>query len=206
VRETPGLPTESEAAVAQQGPTNATILIIRHAEAPPKPSDTKKEKPGTFNPDLTPAGQARANAYAAYFDDWFSADGKSPVQINRLFAADESPMSRRPILTLEPLSHQLNLYIDHRFKDTHYADLATELQTDPEYAGDTILICWHHGHLIDLANALGMPQGKVPPTWKDGKWPGSVYGYVAQLVYDGNGQVTSSSYQNEELMYGDASS
>jgi hypothetical protein len=151
-----------------------------------------------------PAGQARANAYAAYFDEWFSLAHKSPpVQINRLFAADESPMSRRPILTLRPLSHQLNLYIDHRFADSDYAALATELQRDPQYAGDTILICWHHGHLIDLANALGM-QAKPPSSWKDGKWPGDVYGYVAQLVYDGNGQVTSSSYRNGQLMYDDA--
>ena len=189
--------------MAQQGPTNATILIIRHAEAPPKPPVLKRKPPaGTFNADLMPLGQARANAYAAYFDDWFSVDGKSPVQINRLFAADESPMSRRPILTLEPLSHQLNLYIDHRFKDTDYAGLAKELQTNPEYAGDTILICWHHGHLIDLAEALGMP---AKPPWK--KWPGDVYGYLAQLVYDGNGQATSSSsYRNEELMYDDATS
>ena len=185
-----------------QGPQNATILIIRHGEAPPKPPTLKPEPPaGTFNPDLMPAGRARANAYAAYFEDWFTLDDKSPpVQINRLFAADESSMSRRPILTLEPLSHELNLYIDHRFEDKHYAELAAELQTNPDYTGDTILICWHHGQLIDLANALGM---QAKPPWPN--WPGSVYGWVAQLVYDANGQVQASSYRNGQFMYDDAS-
>src|SRR5438876_10251299 len=169
-----------------QGPQNATILIIRHGEAPPKPPTLKPEPPaGTFNPDLMPAGRARANAYAAYFEDWFTLDDKSPpVQINRLFAANESSMSRRPILTLEPLSHELNLYIDHRYKDPHYDKLANELQTNPVYSRDTILICWHHEHIFKLADALGM---HAKPPWT--VWPDAVYGWVAQLVYDGNGQV-----------------
>lgn len=56
-----------------KGPPNATVIIIRHAEAPPKAPHVDPELPrGTFNPGLAPKGCARANAYAAYFKNCFA--------------------------------------------------------------------------------------------------------------------------------------
>ena len=41
--------------------------------------------------------------------------------------------------------------------------LAKELH-EPRYAGKTILVCWHHGNLPELAGKLGV---KEPKNWKD---------------------------------------
>jgi len=45
-------------------PANATIYLIRHAEKPPS------------GKGLSPAGQARANAYVQYFQNLTDPEGK----------------------------------------------------------------------------------------------------------------------------------
>ena len=83
--------------------TNAVILVIRHAE-----------KPDTGD-NLTPAGEARARAYAGYFKN-FTMDGQ-PLKLDYLFAATDSAKSQRPRLTVEPTAKELGLKIDSRFSD-----------------------------------------------------------------------------------------
>ena len=53
-----------------------------------------------------------------------------------------------------------------------------------------------------IQHALSRLGMQAKPPWP--KWPGDVYGWVAQLVYDANGQVTASSYRNGQFMYDDA--
>jgi hypothetical protein len=57
-------------------PSNTTVLIIRHAEEPENDS-----------PELSPVGQARAQAYRAYFQN-FVLDSQ-PMTLDYLFAATD---------------------------------------------------------------------------------------------------------------------
>ena len=69
---------------------DAVIVIIRHAEKP------------ASGYGLSPAGEARAQAYAGYFQH-FTLDGQ-PVKFNYIFAAADSKESHRPRLTITPTS------------------------------------------------------------------------------------------------------
>jgi len=149
---------------------HAVILVIRHAEKPAKGSD------------LTAAGKARAKAYAAFFKN-YTVDGK-PLKLDYLFAAADSKESRRARLTLEPTSHLLGLAIDSRYADDQFQKLADEIRAKPH--GKHMLICWHHGEIPPLVQALGADPGQVIP---DANWPETVYNWVIQLRYDADGRL-----------------
>ena len=72
--------------------------------------------------------------------------------------------------------------IDSEYKDDDYAKLAADLQTTDH--GRYILVCWHHGNIPNLIQALGGDPDELLP---DGKWPGDQYGWVIQLRYDKQG-------------------
>jgi hypothetical protein len=152
------------------GLKDAVVLIIRHAE---KPENGR---------DLAPAGFQRAEAYVKYFSD-LEVDGK-PLKLDSLFAAADSKNSRRPRLTLEPLSRALHLSLDTSFKDKAPELLADELKSKPH--GKEILVCWHHGKIPELIRALGADPGALLP---NGKWPDAEFRWVIELRYDGEGKL-----------------
>src|SRR5437773_5520447 len=88
------------AANAQDGPKNAVVLIIRHAE-----------DAGTGD-GISPLGQERAEAYKDYFLK-FTVDSK-PRGPQVIFAAKDSKKSHRPRLTIEPFAKAAQLKIDTR--------------------------------------------------------------------------------------------
>jgi hypothetical protein len=167
--------------------SNAVILIVRHAEKP-------LEGEG-----LTPAGQARAQAYVKYFEN-FRIDGvvRRPDYI---FAAADSSRSERPRLTVTPLSTALNIPIDLRFKDKDTDDIAQALSSQP--TGKTILIALHHEEVADLLTSLGADPNSLLP---GGAWPETAYDWVIELRYDGQGKLIPSKCTriSEHLMPGDA--
>jgi hypothetical protein len=165
---------------------NAVILIIRHAEKP------------TSGIELSPEGQKRAEAYVGYFQR-FAIDGK-PVKLDYLFATADSNKSSRPRLTITPLSKALGIEIDSRFTDDNFSKLAQEIQNHPH--GRNILICWHHGRIPALLNALGVDPKQLLP---NGEWPADVFGWLIQLRYDKNGKLFNARCINEDLMPGDSS-
>ena len=149
---------------------NDVILVIRHGE---KPADGDK---------LSAAGKARAEAYAKYFKN-FTLDGQ-PLKLDYLFAAADSKASRRPRLTLEPTSKALGLAIDSRFADEQFGALADDIRT--KLPGKHILLCWHHGEIPQLLQALGADPSQLLPK---GKWPDDVFNWVLELRYDSNGRL-----------------
>jgi len=195
-----GLPTLSAAllavaAMSWAGPkapqassplANATVLVIRHAEKPEE---------GT---GLTPAGEARAKAYALYFHK-LTIDGK-PFRVNHIFATKDSKKSYRERLTVEPLGKAVNLAIDDRFKNNSFAELAEDLKTHPY--GKDILICWHHGKIPELVQALGGPTTLIP----GGKWPAATFDWVVELKFDPSGKIDLKRTKviHEHLMPGDS--
>ena len=171
---------------AQDGPKDAIVLIIRHAED------------GASGPGLTPSGQERAQAYKDYFLK-FTVDSKE-LRPNAVFAAKDSKKSHRPRLTVEPFAKAEKLRIDTRFGNNQSVELAAELRATKQ--GKVILICWRHPYVPDLLRALGAkPESFLP----NGKWPGSVYGWVILLSYDQQGRLVPASSRriNERLLRAD---
>ncbi len=166
---------------------DATILIIRHAEKPDN------------GQGLSPTGQQRAEAYVRYFKNFQVAS--NPLKLDCLFATADSKGSQRPRLTLEPLGKALGLKIDSRFKNKKFQELADEIQSRDH--GKSILICWHHGEIPELVQALGADPAKLLP---EAKWPDQQFGWVLQLRYDDEGRLIPGETKrlNENLMPGDS--
>jgi len=162
---------------------NVEILVVRHAE-----------RPGDED-DLTPAGVARAAAYAKYFKSLILHGEK--IHLTHLFA-EKSVRTRR---TLEPLSKTVDLPLDTRFSTKEYQALADDLRAHAY--GKEILICWHHSKMADLITALGgMPDAVIP----GGKWPKTTYDWIVDLRYDESGKLSAASekFVHGHLMPGDS--
>ncbi len=160
-------------------PANATIYLIRHAEKP----DSGK--------GLSPAGEARAKAYVQYFQNMTDPAGK-PIHWDYLFASEDSDNSHRPKLTIKPLADAIQKSIDTEYADNHYADLVNHIKEHAKdrYANANLLICWHHGEILDLATALGASPADLPPAseWPK-KWPGEVFGWLLKIYYKEDGSL-----------------
>src|SRR5215211_1723386 len=172
---------------AQEGPKNAVVLIIRHAE-----------DAGSGH-GLSPRGQERAEAYKNYFLN-FTLDSKQRKPDVVLVAMD-SKQSHRPRLTVEPFAKAAKLPIDSSFGNKQPADLAAELRGN--YEGKVLLICWHHGQIPALLRALGgSPESLLP----NGKWPEAVFDWVIAVSYDENGRLVPASTRriSEHLLQGDS--
>lgn len=133
---------------AGQGP--ARLVVIRHGEKTGKKSD----------PNLSPAGTARADRLATYIPETF---GKPDF----LIAAQTSKRSRRPVETLEPLAAALRLPIDDEFDDSEVKKLVRALRDDPVYRGKSGVISWRHSDIPRLVAALGAPESLLPDWHED---------------------------------------
>jgi len=167
-----GLPgSDTPGANAVENPlSNATVLIIRHAEKP------------AIGSGLAEAGQARAEAYVHYFQN-LRLDSQ-PVHLDYLVAADDTEHSQRSRLTIEPLGRAIGLRPDLRFQAKRPQDLAWELKTRPH--GKNILICWHHAEIPALLEELGADPKRLLP---EGQWPAQQFAWVLRLSYDKDGRL-----------------
>jgi len=161
------------------------IILLRHAEKPPNES----------NVHLSATGKERARALVQFLTNTpvLTANGL-PVA---LFAA--RPLSRshskRPVETLEPLAKHLKLHILTPHAATECSALAKKVLDDPTYNGKTLVICWVHDYLPQLAEALG-----VKP--KPGSWKSNVFDRVWVITYRGKEGVLNDLPQR--LLPGDA--
>ena len=175
-------------------PTNTNILLIRHAEKPAN---------GSL---LAVPGQERAAAYTIYFQN-FATNGGRPLKLNYLFATADSNASQRPRLTLEPLAQALDLKLNSKHSNSDYLKVADVILQKPKYDNSDILICWHHGKILKLAEALGVDPGKLPPSanWPSPEWPDDVFGWVLQICYGADGKIDTAQTLclNQRLMYDD---
>jgi hypothetical protein len=174
-------------------PCNTNILLIRHAEVP----DGKGAQ-------LSVSGEARAQAYTSYFKHLVI--GKRKLRYDHLFAAADSAKSHRPRLTITPLAQACNQPIKADISDDRYQQLADEILKDPSYDEADIMICWHHGRILELAHALGVRPHKLTKhaRWPH-RWPNHVFGWNLQLRYDTGGQIIpdQTTCFNQRLMHGD---
>ncbi len=168
-------------AAGAEGPKNATVLLIRHAEKPDE------------GDGLAPAGQERAKAYVKFFKDLVIQDRSATPA--HLVATADSKGSHRPRLTLEPLGKALGLPVEARFKNKDYPAMVESLRSGA-HDGKTTLVCWHHGDMPDVLRALGVDPGTVLP---GGKWPSEEYDWLLELRYDANGHLESAERVEEHL-------
>jgi hypothetical protein len=179
---------------------DATVLLIRHGEKPGNPGIDSVED-GT---DLSQPGRERAHAYVAFFHPYTAteAPGKGKahmtVEPDGLFAAKDTHVSHRPRLTLEPLAQETGLELNFAYKDDELKGIGEALKATP---ARKIVVCWHHGKIIELADMLnGGQRGPWPH-----KWPETVFGWTIQLRYDDKGKPWPDwiTYSNQKLMFDD---
>ena len=172
---------------AQEGPKNAVVLIIRHAED------------ADSGHGLSARGEQRAEAYKNYFQN-FTIDSKRRAP-NDVLVAKDSKQSHRPRLTVEPFAKAAKLPIDSSIGNKQSTDLAAELRAN--HQGKVILICWHHGQIPALLRALGAAPETLLP---NGKWPKNVYDWVIMASFDENGRLIPESTKriSEHLLQGDS--
>jgi phosphohistidine phosphatase SixA len=145
------------------------VLLIRHAE---KPDDERET-------GLSPVGKKRAAALPELFRKSDARPDPFPTP-DFIIAAAASKHSNRSAETVAPLAKALNLKVDARFASEEYRDLARLLLSDRRYEGQTVLVCWHHGMLPEMAEALKARD--VPK-----KWPDGVFDRVWVITYE-NGE------------------
>jgi phosphohistidine phosphatase SixA len=140
------------------------ILLMRHADKSVDPDD----------PDLSPAGIARAEQLATYVPQTF---GKPDF----IIATARSKHSDRPAETVAPLANAVGITVQDDISDKDFENLVDEIFLNPAYRGKTVLICWHHGTLPAIAALLGAPAGSYPDPWPD-----DTYDLILDLRYDPN--------------------
>lgn len=164
----------SASAQAVNGLSNATILIVRHAEKP----DSGR--------GLSNAGDMRALAYASYFSN-LDLSG-APVHIASLVAAIDTKSSARSRLTLEPLSEKMGMLISQPCAEKQVHKLVSWLRDQPGHVGAT-LIAWHHTKIAKLLAAFGEDPAAVLP---GGHWPNDVFDRVIVLHFNAAGKLIPS--------------
>lgn len=129
------------------------VVIIRHAEKPIREGDQK----------LSSLGMHRAQAWAMYIPNNFGTP-------DHIFATMATAESVRPLMTVMPLFEKmehtpLNLGVADEDAETLGQHLVHPNQT--KYAGQNIVICWHHGKIPDLLKGLGAKHHEYPDPWPD---------------------------------------
>jgi len=183
-----GMGTDAWAEHPGPGPKNGTVLIIRHAEKPPD---------NDSSPLLAAEGDARAQKYIEYFKNL--KVGSHPETPQFVFATKESEKSNRPWLTVRPLVKALNLPHDNSIQNDQFPRVVA-LLGGGGFDGKTVLICWHHGKIPSLLDALGANHRSLLGAEE---WPKYIYGWIVELQFDRDGNLKQSTIRNEHLMSDD---
>jgi phosphohistidine phosphatase SixA len=138
------------------------VLVMRHAEKLADPLD----------PNLSPAGSIRAQKLVTYVPQEFG----NP---DFIFAKAISKHSARPYQTVQPLSEAINVAIDATFADQDYGALASTILSSAQYANKKVLVCWHHGNIPPLMQALGCTGGYPDP------WDPAVFNLILNVTFEG---------------------
>jgi phosphohistidine phosphatase SixA len=138
------------------------ILLMRHAEKTGKTDDIY----------LSAEGVKRAERLVKYIPQTFGRP-------DFIYAAARSKRSIRSIETVKPLAAALGLEVQYHIEDKDFKTLVTEIFSKPEYRGKTIVICWHHGKLPEIAALLGGQESNYPESW-----PQDVFNLILDFRYD----------------------
>jgi 2,3-bisphosphoglycerate-dependent phosphoglycerate mutase len=116
-----------------------TVILIRHAE--------KIIDPNNNDPDLSPAGQARAQELVRMFGD---------TGINAIYATQY----KRTQQTVKPLADKLGLAIN-QVEAKKTSDLVARIRA--ENSGGVVFIAGHNNSVPEIIAALGGPTFPIIP-------------------------------------------
>lgn len=162
----------------------AQVLIIRHAEKPPS---------GDL---LSLKGKERAAALVPYFTETKELlSYGAPVAIYAMKPSKEDS-SERPIDTVKPLAEALKLTINTNYERDDFKKMVEDISKEITYSNRTVLICWEHYHIPEIARAFKALQSP-------GRWPNEVFDRVWMITISPTGKAT---FQNipQKLMFGDS--
>jgi len=164
----------------------ARIILLRHAEKPADETDIH----------LSERGQERAQALTAWATNspaWGASNRPAAV-----FACQPTPKapSLRAIETIKPLATRLGLPVQTPFSAKNYAALSRQILDDPALKGKTVVICWVHDELPQLAKSFGVKSGGE-------KWKKDVFDRVWLITYQDSAAVLNELPQ--QLIPGDTS-
>lgn len=146
----------------------AHIILIRHAEEPSNAD----------NPHLSTKGEVRAEHLVEFMThDPAMIRLGTPVAIYATETTHDGN-GERTQETVAPLAKVLNLDVRTPFHAKDFDKLATQVLSDHSLDGKTVVICWNHEYIPQLAHALGATS--APSKWKD-----KVYDLVYVISYRG---------------------
>lgn len=133
----------------------AQIILLRHAE--------KLDDEAALH--LSPRGEQRARALAEFLGKPNALTSNAPIAALYATRVTKHSHSMRTGETLTPLAKRLGLPVKTPYETERYSLLAGAILSDRAYQGKTVVVCWTHHDIADLAAALGVrPE---PPKWKD---------------------------------------
>lgn len=161
----------------------AQVIIIRHAEKPP-----------TGN-ELSITGNERSFALVPFFMyNSKMLEHGSPVAIYAQKPGNGHP-SVRPMETCTPIAGALGLKLQ-LFTNDHYPEMVKEILHKKRYQNKTVLICWAHGTIPDIANELGVQPKPA--------WPGKAFDRIWLINFGPDGKVASFQDLPQQLLFGDS--
>ena len=154
----------------QKNPTLASVYIVRHGEEQ------------VDGPHLNDQGRQRANLLST----WFTKNPKMVTHglpIGVFGASPKSPDgSLRSIETCVPYAQQHGLSVNEAYTHDETKDAATSIEGLPEGENKSVIVCWKHEDIPDLAHALGATQAPD-------KWDHKAYDRVWKIEYKTDGSV-----------------
>lgn len=137
------------------GAQPAQVILLRHAEKPDDQADVH----------LAQRGEERAHVLVSLLGRGSPLTSHAPVAALYATRVTKHDHSHRTGETLAPLSLALDLPVNTTYASDDYVLAAANLLNNPSYRGKTVIVCWTHHDLAQLAGALGVrPQ---PDHWKD---------------------------------------
>jgi hypothetical protein len=189
------------------------IMIIRHAEKPPKPPnetgpwDVLVNGQSGAGESLIVPGWQRAGALNAFFAPYKASPANAEIATpNYVYAADPQGETARPRETVTPLAAWLNYQEGTSQFNVNFSVGGGEPQLVQSVLGleGVALICWeHHNIMPNIMQAINsvVPitnYGSIPAAWPN----------VFYLVWvlDRNGDSYTWTSVNQNLMAGDVGS
>jgi broad specificity phosphatase PhoE len=129
-----------------------TVILVRHAE--------KIIDPNNADPDLSPAGQARAQELVRMFGD---------AGINAIYATQY----KRTQQTVKPLADKLGLPVN-QINSKNTADLLAQIRS--QNSGQVVFVAGHNNTVPEIIAALGGPTfPAIPETEFDNLYLVTIY-------------------------------
>lgn len=156
-------------------------MLIRHAEKPDRDGEPfgVTEKGQRNKEALAVRGWQRAGALATLFAPT-NANFQHSALARPKFLFASKPLrrkgSRRPIQTIRPLAHKLEIDINSNFQRADYESMLQDVFS----CKGVVLVCWQREYIPQIASYILGGGSKVPADWPEDR-------YDMVWVFDLNG-------------------